>query len=187
VPDVAHEEVGEPVVGPDGDGDSDGEFDIPPAPLWAMKVRMHSHRRLEPGEEGHVQHRLGTGDDALYVIDDGLDHCMLGRRVGRSSDGCTYCLVARISLDRYTDLEAGDVAPADAFAQSRDISLCGVFEEEQAANVILVQHYRRPDDVPSDYLPPSPFLEFTDDPDDPGAQDDRVDPDDPAPDPRDET
>ncbi|MDR3650194.1 MAG: hypothetical protein P4L20_13955, partial [Acidimicrobiales bacterium] len=173
---MANGEVGGPVVGPDGDSDGEGELDIPPAPLWAMRVRMHSHRHPDPGEEGRIRRRLGTGDDTLYVIDDGLDHCMVGRRVGRASDGCTYCLVARISLDRYTDLEAGDVAPAAAFAESRDISLCGVFEEEQAANVVLVQHYTRPRDVPLDYLPPSPFLEFTEDPEDP---DDPGDPDDP--------
>jgi hypothetical protein len=74
--------------------------------------------------------------------------------------------VGRISLDTYADVLAGDVALADVFSESRDISLCGVFEEDEAAsNVFLVQHYRRPRDVPADYLPSSPFLEFTDDPD----------------------
>jgi hypothetical protein len=171
VRDVANGEVGGPVVGPDGDSDGEGELDIPPAPLWAMRVRMHSHRHPDAGEEGRVRRRLGTGDDTLYVIDDGLDHCMVGRRVGRASDGCTYCLVARISVDEYSDLEAGEVAPADAFTDAKDISLCGVFEEEQAANVFLVQHYAHAGEVPSDYLPPSPFIEFTDDPDDPDDPD----------------
>ena len=37
----------------DGEGltDANGEDDIPPAPLWAMRTRMHSLRRLEPGDE----------------------------------------------------------------------------------------------------------------------------------------
>jgi hypothetical protein len=148
------------------EGDGDGDDDIPPAPLWAMKTRMHSLRRLEPGEEGGIRQRLGSGDEALYFIDDGPDHCMVGRRVGQAPDGCVYCLVARISLDRYVDIVDGDVELTDAFSDARDISLCGVFEADQtASNVLLVQHYRRPRDVPDDYLPPSPYLEFTDSPD----------------------
>ena len=144
---------------------ADGEDGIPVAPLWAMKTRMHSLRRLEPGDEDRIRARLGSGDEAVYFIDDGPDHCMVGRRVGRGSAGCVYCLVARISLDRYADLVEGDVDVTEAFADARDISLCGVFEAEQAVpNVILVQHYRRARDVPGDYLPPSPYIEFTDSP-----------------------
>jgi len=91
---------------------------------------------------------------------------MVGRRVGRAPDGCVYCLVARISLEQYGDMVAGELDLTDVFTDARDISLCGVFEEDEvAANVLLVQHYRRSRQVPADYLPPSPFLEFTDDPD----------------------
>ena len=159
---MAEGDNGELVVMPDGATEDEGE--APPALLLAMRTRMHSLRHLEPGEEGHILRCLGTGDHALCVIDDGLDHCMVGRLVGRASDGCTYCLVARISLGQYADLEEGDLAGADAFSDARDISLCGVFEAERAAsNVILVQHYTHPGDVPVDYLPPSPFIEFTDD------------------------
>ncbi len=146
------------------EGETEGEDEVPPALLWAMRTRMHSRRHLEPGEEGHIQCCLGTGNEALSVIDDGPDHCMVGRLVGHASDGCTYCLVARISLGQYADLEEGVLAGADAFSDARDISLCGVFEAKQAAsNVILVQHYTHPGDVPGDYLPPSPFIEFIDD------------------------
>ncbi len=67
------------------------------------------------------------------------------------------------------DLVAGELTGSDVFSDARDISLCGVFEEEGAASqVFLVQHYRRPRDVPADYLPSSPFLEFTDDPEEEG-------------------
>ncbi len=142
-----------------------GEDDIPLAPLWAMRTRMHSRRRLEPGEEGRIRRTLGSEEDAVHVIDDGPDHCMVARGVGRAADGCVYCLVARISLEQFGDIVAGDRELAEVFSDARDISLCGVFEEEGAApNVFLVEHYRRPRDVPADYLPPSPFLEFTDDP-----------------------
>ncbi len=148
------------------DAPTEGEGAIPPAPRWAMTTRMHSNRRSAPGDEGYIRRRWGTDDDTLYVMDDGADHCMIGRRVGRAPDGCIYCLVARISLEQYGDLEAGDLTGAELFSEARDISLCGVFDDEQAAsNVLLVQHYRRPRHVPADYLPPSPFLEFTDEPD----------------------
>jgi hypothetical protein len=142
-----------------------GEDHIPPAPLAAMRTRMHSNRRLEPGDEGRIRRRLGDDDDdAVYVIDDGPDHCMVGRRVGGAPDGCVYCLVARVSLEGYADIVAGAVDRDDVYSDARDISLCGVFEDGDAAsNVFLVQHYRRPRDVPADYLPPTPFLEFTDD------------------------
>jgi hypothetical protein len=152
--------------GEGGGGTAEGDDAVPPAPLWAMTYRMHSLRRTEEGAEGYIRRRVGDDDDALYVIDDGADHCMIGRRVGHAPDGCVYCLVARITLEQCGDLVAGDLTAGDVFSVARDISLCGVFEDEGAASqVFLVQHYRRPRDVPADYLPPSPFLEFIDDPD----------------------
>jgi hypothetical protein len=185
---MVNEEAGDAPTGPDGldpvdsvepddalpvegpDPGIEGEDDIPGAPLWAMTTRMHTNRRKEPGEEGRIRRRLGDDlDDAVYVIDDGADHCMVGRRVGRAPDGCVYCLVARISLDSFVDVEAGDVDRDELYSDARDISLCGVFEGQHASsNVLLVQHYRRVRDVPAEYLPPSPFIEFTDDPDDEG-------------------
>jgi hypothetical protein len=157
-------------VAPAGSADPgiEGEDDIPVAPMWAMTTRMHANRRKEPGDEGRIRRRLGDDDDAIYVIDDGADHCMVGRRVGGSADGCVYCLVGRVSLEQFGDVVMGDVDRDELFADARDISLCGVFEEgEAAANVVLVQHYRRASDVPPEYLPPSPFIEFTEDPEDP--------------------
>jgi len=160
---VANDEADESVREPDAGEQVEDE--IPLAPLWAMKTRMHSHIRPEPGEVGRIRRRLGPDDDVIYIIDDGPDHCMVGRRVGHAADGCTYCLVARISLDRSEQLVEGDVDPTQAFSDARDISLCGVFEDEQSvSNVFLVRHYKRPGDVPDEYLPPSSFLEFTDDP-----------------------
>jgi len=135
---------------------------IPSAPLWAMRDQMRSHRLLEPGEPGRVNCRLGTDDSTLYFVDDGYEHCMVSRLVGRSPDGCEYCLVARTSLYRYEQLRDGEVALAESFSDAHDICLCGVFADERASNVILIRHYRRADSVPTDYLPPSPFIEFSD-------------------------
>ena len=133
---------------------------IPPAPLWAMRSRAHG-RRLPPDDPGFVAASTGAGDEAVYLMDDGPKHCMIGRRVGRSPDGCVYCLVARITMGRARDLVDEEAAPAEAFADARDIVLCGVYSADRASNVILVQHYRHLSDVPADYLPPSPFIEFT--------------------------
>jgi hypothetical protein len=125
---------------------------------------MHYHRLFEPGEPGYVRGSLGKADSALYFTDDGPDHCMASRRVGRSPDGSEYCLVARISLFRYQELRDREVAVDDAFSDARDICLCGVFEDESASDVIVVQHYRHVADIPDEYLPPAPFIEFSDPP-----------------------
>lgn len=69
-----------------------------------------------------------------------------------------------MTLDRYEQIENGEATVVDVFSDARDISLCGVYEEEgMASEVILVQHYPHFADVPTDYLPPSPFIEFEDD------------------------
>jgi hypothetical protein len=128
-----------------------------------MEDRRHSTWRPSSEEDGEIRCGLDSGDRAVYVVDDGRDHCMIGRLVGRDSDGCVYCLVARISLGRFKDLRDGDVPLEQAFADARDISLSAVFEGDPASNVVNVQHYRGARDVPLDYLPTSPFLEFTDD------------------------
>jgi hypothetical protein len=142
--------------------ESDGK--VPPAPLWAMKDRRHFFRAPGHGDAEPVRDSLGIGDGALYFIDDGRSHCMVGRRVGKTPDDCVYCLVGRIKLDRYEDLANGTVPLGEAYADAHDISLCGVFEDESdASDVILVEHYAHPSEIPAEYLPPSPFIEFTED------------------------
>jgi hypothetical protein len=126
-----------------------------------MEDRKHSTWRPESDEDGKIRCRLGPDDGVLYVIDDGRDHCMIGRLVGQDTDGCVYCLVARITLDRFEELRSDDVALDQAFAEARDVCLSAVFESDSASNVVHVQHYRRAEDVPEEYLPPSAFLEFT--------------------------
>jgi hypothetical protein len=141
-----------------------GEGSVPQAPLWAMKDRRHFFGLPGHGSADLIRDVVGTGDGAIYFIDDGNSHCMVGRRVGKTADGCVYCLVGRIKLDRYVDLENGTVQVAEAFADAHDVSLCGVFEDEsEASDVILVEHYAHASEIPAEYLPPSPFIEFTED------------------------
>jgi hypothetical protein len=137
---------------------------VPPAPLWAMKDRRHFFGLPGHGDALRIRDSLGDGDATVYFIDDGRTHCVVGRRVGQPPDGCVYCLVGRIKLDRYEALADGTVAVNEAFSDAHDVSLCGVFEDEsEASEVILVHHYAHASDVPAEYLPPSPFIDFPDD------------------------
>jgi hypothetical protein len=128
-----------------------------------MKDRRHHVMAEHAGAEA-LRACLGTDDSRIYAIDDGDAHCMIGRQVGSSPDGCTYCLVARIRLEDYALLNNGAVPLDDAFSDARDIELCGVYEAEGAtSNVIPVQHFRHGRDVPIEYLPPSPMIAFSED------------------------
>ena len=140
------------------------EGTVPPAPLWAMKDRRHFFGLAGHGDVDRIRSCVGQGDEAVYFIDDGHNHCMAGRRVGATPDGCTYCLVGRVTLERYLQILNGEVSTAESFSDAHDIALCGVIDDEaMVSEVIAIQHYRHPRDVPSEYLPPSPFIEFTDD------------------------
>lgn len=132
---------------------------IPPAVLWPLRDRKHS-LGSHP-DRGPVVARLGKGNGVLFVIDDGKYHCMIGRLVGHSPDGCTYSLVGRISLNDYDRIDGGQIQTEDAFSHARDIALCGVYRGDQAvSNVIVFERYRKAEDLPEAYLPSSPFIEF---------------------------
>ena len=132
---------------------------VPHVVLWAMEARKHSSWRPLP--EAVIRRQIGSGTSTLYAIDDGPDHCMIARFVGTDSDGCAYCLVARITLDEFRALDGGALSPDDAFDGAHDLALSSVFESDAASNVVDVEHFRHISDVPADYLPPSPLIEFT--------------------------
>ncbi len=131
--------------------------------LVALKDRMHTRRPSGPDDPGYIQVTLGEGDAAVHVIDDGADYCMIGRPVGRTPDGSVYVLVARISVYGYEQLRDGDMAMADVWSDSSDISLVAVYEVDGVVeNIALVRPFRHADDIPAAYRPPNPFLEFSD-------------------------
>jgi hypothetical protein len=72
-----------------------------------------------------------------------------------------YCLVARITARLFGDLETAVVPLDAAFGNATDIELTSVFEDESVSNVVNVRHYRRAEDIPPEYLPPSPAQQFT--------------------------
>ena len=65
------------------------EGTVPASPLWAMKERAHGGIHLF-GHPARIRACAGTGDAAVYAIDDGPHHCMIGRPVGATTDGCVF-------------------------------------------------------------------------------------------------
>jgi hypothetical protein len=136
---------------------------IPPSPLWAMKDRRRGQWFHPLGHPERVRARVGSGDDAVYVIDDGPHHCMLGRNVGVSPDACVYSLVTRIELATYHSLVAGAIDARTAFERGTDAGMSGTVENGGTANVFDVDFYETGAEIPKRYLPPAPFIEFGDD------------------------
>jgi hypothetical protein len=136
---------------------------IPPSPLWAMKDRRHEQWPHVFGHPDRIRACVGTGDAAVYAIDDGKRHCMIGRRVGATRDGCTYSLTARISKDTFASLASGALDGRHAFLAGADASLSGTVESTGVSNVFDVDFYDRPEDIPAEYLPPAAFIEFATD------------------------
>jgi len=133
---------------------------IPASPLWAMKEKRHEQWLHLFGHPDRIRACLGTGDAAVYVIDDGKHHCMIGRRVGATSDGCVYSLVARITKDIYHSLSSGSIDGRQAFLAGTEAGLSGTVEVPGVSNIFDVDFYQHPEDIPADYLPPGSFIEF---------------------------
>jgi len=140
---------------------------VPPSPLWAMKMRRHVQWHLLPSHERHdrVRQAVGTGDDTVYVIDDGRHHVMLGRRVGAVRGEVEYALVGRAPRASYEALVAGTLAPRRAFDDATELLLCGTAVEEAivASNLVEVANYASAADIPADYLPGAPYIQFAED------------------------
>lgn len=143
------------------------EGTIPANPLWAMKMRRHLQWHLLGSHDRHdrIRYRVGAGDDTVYVIDDGRRHVMLGHPVGGRQGEVGYALVARAPIDRFDALVAGEVAPGQAFDGTHEIVLCGTAVEEAvvASNLFEVANYDSAADIPTEYLPGNPYIEFAED------------------------
>jgi hypothetical protein len=135
------------------------EGTIPASPLWALKERAHGGIHLF-GHPARIRARAGSGDAAVYAIDDGPHHCMIGRVVGATTDGCSYSLIGRVDLSTWQDLERGAIDGRAAFAAARELGLSGTVDTGGIANVLDIDWYEGPDDVPANYLPPSPHITF---------------------------
>jgi hypothetical protein len=138
------------------------EGTIPPSPLWAMKERRHE-QWFHFGHPDRIRECVGAGDAAVYAIDDGKHHCMIGRRVGATLDGCVYSLVARVAKDTYESMKSGAINGRQAFLASSESGLSGTVEDPGVSNVFDVDYYQHAGDIPGEYLPPAAFIEFAED------------------------
>lgn len=139
------------------------EGTIPPSPLWAMKERRHEQLLHLFGHPHRIRECVGSGDSAVYVIDDGTRHCMIGRRVGATLDGCVYSLVARVTRDTYESLASGAIDGRQAFLAATEAGLSGTVEDPGVSNIFDVDYYQHAAEIPEEYLPPQPFKEFAQD------------------------
>jgi hypothetical protein len=163
-------EVPEPLVGEDTDtplADDEPEGIIPPSPLWAMKNRRHGQWHLfsHHDRDERLREVVGEGPSAVYAMDDGRDHVMLGRQVGASPSGCQYCLVGRVPAEAFDALRLRGADPRHAFDQAEEVTLCGVvaLDDVLTGEVFDVAPYDTPADVPREYLPGSEFIAFPSD------------------------
>jgi hypothetical protein len=157
-----------PLVGPDDSTpleEDEPEGTIPPCPLWAMKLRRHIQWHLLPSHERHqrLRERIADGDEAVYVIDDGAHHVMVGRRVGERPGEVEYCLIGRQPRQLFDGLRQRTVAPAAAFDGASEVKLCAVAVEEDilSSNIFDIDHYTAIEDVPAEYRPGAPYITFT--------------------------
>jgi hypothetical protein len=144
------------------DDDPDPDSTIPPMAIWVMKYRRH--QRLHRDEPDSSRGQLGTGDEVVYTLTDGDDHLMVCRRVGVDPRGAEYYLVGRMEVGDHLCYTAGERPLVGCFADTRELALCSVFADlGGVSNAAVVENYRKVKEVPAEYLPPSPFLEFSDD------------------------
>lgn len=142
----------------------ESEDPIPVVILWAMRYLRHGWFNTS-SDADPIRWKSEEEDEhsAVYVIDDGHDHCMVARFVGSSPDGCTYCLVTRTKRLDFEDVRYGRTEAPTLFSLGRSFTLCGVIEGS-ISNVVRVAEYRRYREVPVHYLPPSTFIQFAESP-----------------------
>jgi len=142
--------------------------------LAMQNLQRHRVRTAEPDEEDPLR-CFGSDDATLYALEDGPKRLMIGRGVGRDDQGCVYCLVGTSSPELLAMLDSGEVAATEAFDDAVELTLCTVFQADEApgrafrlaalnrpvSNVVLVERYKRIEDVPAEYRPGQPFLQFT--------------------------
>jgi hypothetical protein len=157
---------GEPLSEPEGSTPLDAdepEGTIPPCPLWAMKDRRHVQwSDLVGFPPQRIREAFAVGDDAVYVIEDGHHHVIVGRAVGTVLDGCHYALVGRVPLSTYEGLRDGQLSAAAAFKDAENVVLCGIDidEGDKASDIFVVDYYGDGSAVPAAYLPGRPALQL---------------------------
>ena len=73
---------------------------------------------------------------------------MIGRRVGATTDGCVYSLIARVELSTWKSLVSGAIDGRQAFLDSHEAGLSGTVETDGVSNVFDIDWYDQPDGHP---------------------------------------
>jgi hypothetical protein len=127
---------------------------VPEIPLLAMKEHRHTQWSAILGLGQHMPLRLeiGDGQSAVYAIDDGKHHAVLGRVVAASS-AATYCLVGRITMDELQSLIDETIPTTAAFEAAQELCLFGIATVASVAstNVFEVERYATFGEVPDAY------------------------------------
>jgi hypothetical protein len=159
--------TGEPLPEPEDSSpleEDEPEGTIPPAILWAMKDRRHVQWSEMVGfAPERIRDAFGQGDSAVYVIEDGHHHVMLGRQVGTVVDGSQYVLVGRAGAALHEELFAHRLEASSAFDKAEQLTLCGVDidERDKASDIFVVEVYRDLSAVPDEYLPGHSPIQFS--------------------------
>ena len=147
----------EPLVGDGSDNpleDHDVDGDIPEVPLLALKEHRHTQWSKMLGVGGHLPLRLeiGDGPHAIYAIDDGKHHAVIGRVVA-TSPSCSYVLVGRISMDELQSLVDERTSTDAAFDGASELALLGVALVTSVAstNIFTVDRYSDAAEIPADF------------------------------------
>ena len=137
------------------------EAEIPAGVLWPMKQQRGFHPFA--GSEGRFRVAIGEGAGAVYAIDDGARWAIIGRAVGETPQGLAYSLVGRV---KGVDLEfarSGQTPVEELLSAATGLALYSTLVAPRGgvSNVLLIETYRSIRDVPAEYLPPNPPIEFT--------------------------
>ncbi len=112
----------------------------------------------------HPGRASGAGDAAVYAIDDGRHHCMIGRRVGATTDGCRrtawwpdhqgHLRSTGGGRHRRKAGVPGRLAMSASAAHGRRPGVSNIFD---------VDYYQGPEDIPDRVPASGPFIEFPQD------------------------
>jgi len=128
-----------------------------------MKERAHGGIHIF-GHPARIRAHAGEDSGRVYAIDDGPHHCMIGRPVGQSGDGgCIYSLIARVDLPTWQSCASGAIDGRQLFLASHEAGLSGTVDTNGVSNIMDIDWYESPEEIPAEYLPPAPFIEFPQD------------------------
>ena len=132
-----------------------------------MKEKRHIQWHLLPAHERHDRLRdcIGSGEEAVYVIDDGRHHATVGRRVGATGPVVSTASSGGCDVNGSTSFDSFGCPPPTCSTAPKNLTLCGIAVQEAitSSNVFDVARYENLAAVPTEYLPGSPFIHFTED------------------------